>query len=302
MAYIGLDIGHGTNTWESGGGKGVVKNGRVYEEHDFNSKIAIATKALLEAQGHKVTFGVQQPNSPDTSLSSRTNKFNTLGVDFVISMHANAGATSVDGRCVFYWHNHSQSKKLAENIVKAIRDKGYSTHGNGLHASITGSWTNLHMVRETKMTAVLVEYGFMTNSKDFEYIFGSKQGQYVKDMAEVTVKGVQAYLGLSTSLKANTTTTTTSKPTTNTSTGIVKKYAEKGVFYPNTTIKVRDRPSVKGNLIARYYKGEDQEYHTVHIGNGYVWIQYDRWNGGQGYIPIREYNNGKYGPLWGTVK
>ena len=105
-----------------------------------------------------------------------------------------------------------------------------------------------------------------------------------------------------TSLDGQKTTVTASKPTTNTSTGIVKKYAEKGVFYPNTTIKVRDRPSVKGNLIARYYKGEDQEYHTVHIGNGYVWIQYDRWNGGQGYIPIREYNNGKYGPLWGTIK
>ena len=210
MAYIGLDIGHGVNTWENGGGKGVERNGKVYEEHDFNSKIAIATKALLEAQGHKVTYGLQQPNSKDMPLTARTNKFNALGVDFVISMHANAGAESVDGRCVFYWHDHTNSKKLAENIVKAIHDKGYSTHGNGLHASMTGSWTNLHMVRETKMTAILIEYGFMTNAKDFEYIFGSKQNQYVKDMAEATVKGVQAYLGQSTALKAQNATVTVS--------------------------------------------------------------------------------------------
>ena len=302
MAYIGLDIGHGTDTWETGGGKGVVKNGRVYEEHDFNSKIAKATKALLEAQGHKVTYGVQQPNSKDTSLSSRTNKFNALGVDFVISMHANAGAESVDGRCVFYWHDHTQSKKLAENIVKAIHDKGYSTHGNGLHASMTGSWTNLHMVRETKMTAILIEYGFMTNAKDFEYIFGSKQNQYVKDMAEATVKGVQAYLGLNTSLKANKPTVTTSKPTANTSTGIVKKYAENGVFYPNETIIVRDAPTTKAKIVTRYFKGENLTYHTVHIGNGYVWLEYLRNNGKSAFIPIREYKNGKFDKLWGTIK
>ena len=97
-------------------------------------------------------------------------------------------------------------------------------------------------------------------------------------------------------------TVTTSKPTVNTSTGIVKKYAEKGVFYPNETIIVRDAPSTRANIVARYYKGEDLEYHTVHIGNGYVWLQYDRKNGGQGYIPIREYSNGKYGPKWGTIR
>ena len=105
-----------------------------------------------------------------------------------------------------------------------------------------------------------------------------------------------------TSLDGQKTTVTASKPASNTSTGIVKKYAEKGVFYPNETIIVRDAPSTKANIIARYYKGEDQEYHTVHIGNGYVWLQYDRANGGQGYIPIREYKNGKFGELWGTIK
>ena len=105
-----------------------------------------------------------------------------------------------------------------------------------------------------------------------------------------------------TSLDGQKATVTTSKPTTNTSAGIVKKYAEKGVFYPNETIIVRDAPTTKANIVARYYRGEDLEYHTVHIGNGYVWLQYDRKNGGQGYIPIREYSNGKYGPKWGTIR
>lgn len=97
------------------------------------------------------------------------------------------------------------------------------------------------------------------------------------------------------------TSTTTAKKTTTTN-GIVKRYSEKGRFYPNDTIRVRNMPSIKGKFIARYYKGEYVDYHTVHIGNGYVWLQYDRKVGGQGYIPCREYNNGKYGKLWGTIK
>ena len=102
--------------------------------------------------------------------------------------------------------------------------------------------------------------------------------------------------------KAQNTTTTTSKATVNTSTGIVKKYAEKGVFYPNETIIVRDAPTTKANIVARYYKGENLTYHTVHIGNGYVWLEYLRNNGKSGFIPIREYKSGKYGKVWGRIE
>ena len=105
-----------------------------------------------------------------------------------------------------------------------------------------------------------------------------------------------------TSLDGNKPTITASKASTNTNTGIVKKYAEKGVFYPNETIIVRDAPTTKANIIARYYKGENLTYHTVHIGNGYVWLEYLRNNGKSGFIPIREYNNGKFGKVWGTIK
>ena len=102
--------------------------------------------------------------------------------------------------------------------------------------------------------------------------------------------------------KAQNTTVTDSKPTANTSTGIVKKYAENGVFYPNETIIVRDAPTTKANIVTRYFKGENLTYHTVHLGNGYVWLEYLRNNGKSGFIPIREYKNGKFGKLWGTIK
>lgn len=79
-------------------------------------------------------------------------------------------------------------------------------------------------------------------------------------------------------------------------------YKEAGTFYPNTTIIVRNRPSTSGAIIARYYDGEKLAYHTVHKTGGYVWLQYNRANGKQGYIPIRTYKDGKYGEMWGTIK
>ena len=105
-----------------------------------------------------------------------------------------------------------------------------------------------------------------------------------------------------TSLDGRKPTVTTSKPQGNVNTGIVKKYAENGVFYPNETIIVRDAPTTKANIVTRYFKGEKLTYHTVHIGNGYVWLEYLRNNGKSGFIPIREYKNGKYGKVWGTIK
>lgn len=194
---VALDTGHGSNTFSSGHGKGVYRNGRGYAEHSFNSILAIKLKAKLEASGFEVVYGPQLPNKPDVALSTRTNWYNANNIDLVVSIHANAGVESASGRCVFYWHTDNKSKKIAETIISEIKKKGYSTHGDGLHASLRGSWTNLHIVRETKMPAVLVEYGFMTNASDFVLIFGNKQAQYTEDMADATARAVSSYFGAS---------------------------------------------------------------------------------------------------------
>ena len=83
---------------------------------------------------------------------------------------------------------------------------------------------------------------------------------------------------------------------------VADTYKESATFYPNDTVIVRSAPSTSATIVARYYKGEHVKYHTVHLKNGYVWLQYTRGNGQQAYIPCRTYSNGKYGPLWGTIK
>ena len=83
---------------------------------------------------------------------------------------------------------------------------------------------------------------------------------------------------------------------------IERSYAENGTFYPNTTIPVYDQPFEFGKKVATYYKGESVTYNRIHLGNGYVWLEYTRSNGSKGYISCREYSNGKYEVLWGTIK
>src|SRR5690625_3588711 len=191
---IAIDIGHGSNTFPPS--KGVTRGGKGYAEHTFNSKLAVELDKRLRSIGFK-TILYQKPFSKDIPLTQRTNYYNAQKVDLVFSIHANAnGNPKVNGRCVFYWGTSAQSKKLAEIIVANIKKAGYTTHGNGLHAGVRGSWTNLHINRETNMPAVLVENGFMTGDKDFDLIFGNKQDQYIKDMAKVHVDSISEYFGV----------------------------------------------------------------------------------------------------------
>ncbi|WP_371069149.1 N-acetylmuramoyl-L-alanine amidase [Sediminibacillus sp. JSM 1682029] len=196
MVKVAIDIGHGADTYDRTGGKGVVVDGKVYEEHDFNSLVGQELDKLLRANNID-TLMIQEPFSPEVGLTQRTNYYNKQDVDLVWSIHANASSSKdASGRCAFYWHTAEDSKRLAKLFVEEVKAAGYSTHGNGLHASKPGSWTNLHICRETNMTAVLTENGFMTNSKEFKLIFGSKQNEYVKAVARIHAKAITRYFNV----------------------------------------------------------------------------------------------------------
>lgn len=183
------DIGHGTDTWENGGGKGVRKNGKVYEEHTANSDVGERVIKILRDHGLRVHVP-QKPMSKEVSLSKRIAEANRLGVKLYWSTHFNAGVSSASGVCAFYWHTSSKSRKLAEAYAKNAKAMGFKTHGNGTHASKRGSWTELAVCRDTKMPAVLTENGFMTNSKDFEGIFGKNKNKYRQKVAELQAKTI----------------------------------------------------------------------------------------------------------------
>ena len=80
MAKVAISYGHGKNTWEDKHSKGVVVNGKVYEEHTHNYQVGTRVKAHLERHGVKV-LEVQPPNGKDVDLKTRTDKANAWGAD-----------------------------------------------------------------------------------------------------------------------------------------------------------------------------------------------------------------------------
>ena len=72
-------------------------------------------------------------------------------------------------------------------------------------------------------------------------------------------------------------------------------YDEDGIFYFNTTVKIRTAPSTNGGDTGLcYYAGENVHYHHVYLNrNGYNWIQYTRGNGQQGYCAVRDLSTGE---------
>ncbi|SFP11904.1 N-acetylmuramoyl-L-alanine amidase family protein [Salibacterium halotolerans] len=193
MPMIALDIGHGSDTFQRTGGKGVKRNGKVYEEHEFNSDIAMRLQPILERHGFSVWLP-QPPNSKEVDLTTRTDAANRRGVDLYWSDHANAGGAS--GVCAFYWGTSDEGKKLAELFAKRMKEAGFETHGNGTHAGERGSWTNMHVTRETNMTAVLTENGFMDDNGDFQGIFGSDKESYRQRVAETHAKILCEYFDI----------------------------------------------------------------------------------------------------------
>ncbi|WP_405101388.1 peptidoglycan-binding protein [Oceanobacillus sp. FSL H7-0719] len=194
MAKIGLDIGHGFNTFPPS--KGVYKNGIGYHEHDANSRIAVKLEAKLSAAGHTV-FKAQQPGKIDVPLLTRTNMYFANGVDLIVSCHANAGASSASGYASFYWYNDSKAKRLSDLYEQEIKRQGFKLWG-GSRPSNPNDWSNFHMCRvpaQRGVPSILLENGFMTNSGDFEWIFGAKKDEYAERCATAAFNAIQRYLG-----------------------------------------------------------------------------------------------------------
>ncbi|MCJ7933084.1 MAG: N-acetylmuramoyl-L-alanine amidase [Chryseobacterium sp.] len=159
--YIVIDAGHGGND-----------SGAVYgrfSEKDISLSIAREIQKISEKQGK---FEVVLTRNSDTypNLSERTSQINSLNPEMVISLHVNRSPqeeTTQQGTEIFV-QNSESSKILAEKISKKFD-------------AVKIEDRNLHMLRETKAPAVLVELGFINNRKDREYLT-SEKGQ--KEIAQ----------------------------------------------------------------------------------------------------------------------
>ncbi|MEG1410755.1 MAG: N-acetylmuramoyl-L-alanine amidase [Terrisporobacter sp.] len=206
---VACDDGHGMNT--SGKRTPALKEdikfrGKVYKkgscihENEFNKNIMEIFIEGCKRCGIE-TLQVAQGDS-DIPLATRVSNANNRGADLYISFHANAltgkWQSSAYGLVVIV-HEICQEKTkvLAKNIYDFLKN-GVDWHSNGgtkygVRKDKDISGCSLYVLKNTKMPAVLVEYGFMDNWDDVKRMCSHK---FAQDCAENTLKGVCKTLGV----------------------------------------------------------------------------------------------------------
>jgi N-acetylmuramoyl-L-alanine amidase len=183
MLKIVLDAGHGPDT----PGKRTPDGMREYE---FNSSVAkYVRELLLDYQDVAVKF--VHSDSRDVPLDERADAANSWNADAYVSIHANAfgsgGWNSANGiETYVHTSKPKEALSLAQKIQKnLIKNTGLSNRG--VKAA------NFQVLRETAMTAILVECGFMTNREEAALL---KTNAYRKNCARAIVGGLVEQFGL----------------------------------------------------------------------------------------------------------
>ncbi|WP_315054202.1 N-acetylmuramoyl-L-alanine amidase [Chryseobacterium indoltheticum] len=153
---IVIDAGHGGNDF------GATMDG--VSEKDMVLNIARQIKKASDKDG---TYEVILTRSDDTSttLTERTEQINKLNPEMVISLHINRtpeANTAKSGYEIFI-QNTEKSKNLAEKLSTKLGECSIKEE-------------NLHILRNSKSPAVLVELGYINNIKEREYM-NSSDGQ-----------------------------------------------------------------------------------------------------------------------------
>ncbi|MOA25537.1 Sporulation-specific N-acetylmuramoyl-L-alanine amidase [compost metagenome] len=118
------------------------------------------------------------------TLQERAKLANSMNADIFISIHANSGSSTASGVETYY--TRSESLALANVMHK------YLVQSSGLTDRKVRT-KSLHVTRETTMPAVLLECGYLSNSKDDALLYTE---DFQNNVADGIAKGIKEYLGL----------------------------------------------------------------------------------------------------------
>ncbi|REB04813.1 N-acetylmuramoyl-L-alanine amidase [Sporosarcina sp. BI001-red] len=159
MVKIVLDAGHGLRT----PGK-QTPNGE--KEWMFNNAVLLAAQTKLKMYETVELLRVDDPTGKtDIPLKTRTDQANAWNADVYLSFHhnANTGVWGDWGGVETYTFEGNRSSSKADKLAQLIQPRLVRAMGlrdRGVRKK------NLHVLRETKMPAILIEGGFMDSRTD----------------------------------------------------------------------------------------------------------------------------------------
>ena len=137
--------------------------GSGYREQDLVYEIGVILAEILDENGFETRLSRNSPteqigSSNLSSLQRRVNEANAWGADYFISLHTNASSNpSAGGSEALVYRLGTTSARLAGDILEQLE---LST---GLRNRGVIARPGLYVLRKTRMPAVLVELGFITN-------------------------------------------------------------------------------------------------------------------------------------------
>ena len=184
MIKVALDAGHGLNT----AGKRTPDGER---EWSFNNKVALAAAASLRNYQRVKILRLDDPSGKnDVPLKTRTDLANRWGADVLVSIHHNAylGKWGTHGGVETYTlPRASQKSREITNVIHPLVVKAMGLRDRGMKTM------NLHIVRESKMPAILIEGGFMDSTID---ILALRDNKKLTASGQAVARGIANYFNL----------------------------------------------------------------------------------------------------------
>ncbi|MBY0122136.1 N-acetylmuramoyl-L-alanine amidase [Bacillus sp. S/N-304-OC-R1] len=171
VVKIFIDPGHG------GTDPGAVGNGLL--EKMLTLTISKRIRDML-TRYEDVIVKLSREDDQTLSLKQRTDMANAWGADFLLSIHINATPGGY-GYEDFVYPNSSGATFAYQNAIHEEVMKQVDFRDRGKKQG------NLHMLRESKMPALLTENGFIDNAADAAKL---KQDAYINKIAQGHVNGL----------------------------------------------------------------------------------------------------------------
>ncbi len=168
---IYIDQGHNPRDFNTGA------EGNGYFEQDITYDIGLRLYSLLSANPDfevrlsRPTADTVLGTSNSSSLTTRVREANAWGADVFISLHTNAATnpSATGSEALIYSTASRVAYELAEDILDSL------TNATGLRNRGIVERPGLYVLKETRMPAVLVEMGFISNPTDADLMANSPE-------------------------------------------------------------------------------------------------------------------------------
>jgi len=160
-----IDAGHG------GTDPGAISRDGLVMEKDVNLNIALLMRTQAMQGDYLFTPLLTRGDDHYVSLKRRCEIANDIGADAFMSIHCNArpmlGKPGIESE-VYHYRNSQPGINFAtislNYLLKAVRSTGMDAHNRGRKEG------EFYVLRNTRMPAILVEVGFITDPEEAAYL------------------------------------------------------------------------------------------------------------------------------------